>query len=72
MKPFFKDVMKFSSFIIQEVEEDQSLSPLDIEISFNEKELIEANKDYIFAEMKVDSVEIVEKYAECSVPGETK
>lgn len=67
LKPFFKDVMKFASFITTEIEEEKSLTPLQTEVPFDEKEIIEANKEYIFEEFKLASVEVVEKGQPCSI-----
>lgn len=43
LKPFFKDVMKFSSFVLDEIEAERSLSPLELETPFSEREIIESN-----------------------------
>jgi len=48
------------------------LAPLDVQLSFNEKELMLQNKEFIFADLKMETIEIVEKEAECSDSGDTK
>lgn len=73
LKPVFANAMKFASFIAEEVEEEKSLSPLQTEVPFNEKEIILSNQAYIFADMKLENIEVVEKDAPCtSTTAETK
>ena len=56
LKPKFKDVMKFQSFLCEEIEQDQNLNALNLESPFNQKETIEANQAYIFDNFKLDNI----------------
>lgn len=64
--------MKFSSFVIEEIENEWSLTPLELTTPFIEKDIIEGNRDYIFADMGLETIEIVEKGADCSITTDTK
>jgi len=53
--------MKFAAFLNDEVKENRSLDPLDLETPYNEKEIIEQYKYYIFAELNFKNIEFREK-----------
>ncbi len=63
-KTNFKNVMQFVNFVCKEVKVDESLSPLETETSFDEKELLEENREFIFGELKMETIRIVEKEEE--------
>ena len=62
-------VMKFAAFINQSIKESRSLDALDLEMPFNEKAIIERNKDFIFDEIKSENIEFVEKSEKCDIEG---
>ena len=55
------NAMKFSAFINDQVLEKRSLSPLDLEMPYNEKEIIEQNMEFIFGEIKIKNIDFKEK-----------
>jgi leucyl-tRNA synthetase len=67
LKAQFKDkkqlgkAMKFAAFVNDEVQEKRSLDPLDLEMPYNEKEIIEQNMEFIFGELNLSNIKFVEK-----------
>ena len=59
--------MKFASFMLQQVREELSLNPLSTEIPFNEGELLEQNKGFIFDSFKLAQIDIIERSVEGNV-----
>ena len=75
-KTLFKDkkelgkAMKSAAFLNDEVKESRSLDPLDLETPYNEKEMIEQHKDFIFGELvDIKNIEFKEKNEECDIEG---
>lgn len=64
--------MAFASFVTKEIKEERSLAPLELKAPFSEKEVLEAHKDYIFDELKMENVQIVEKAGEIEGDFDTK
>ncbi|CAI2376860.1 unnamed protein product [Moneuplotes crassus] len=75
LKAQFKDkkslgkAMKFAAFLSDEVKEKGSLDPLDLEMPFNEKEIIEENADFIFDKITATNIEYREKEEGCDIEG---
>ena len=61
--------MKFAAFVSDEVKEKRSLDPLDLEMPYNEKEIIQANQEFIFGGMDVKNIEFREKNEGCDIKG---
>jgi len=61
--------MQYAAFLNNEVKEIRSLAPLDLETQYNEKEIIEENKAFIFADIEVKNIEFKEKEEGCDVEG---
>ena len=53
--------MKFAAFLSEEVSETRSLDPLDLETPYNEREIINEHKEFIFGDLKFTNVEFKEK-----------
>lgn len=75
LKTLFKDkkslgnAMKFAAFVNNEVSEKRSLDPLDLEMSYSEKDVIQQNEEFIFGGIKVKNIEFREKNEGCDVEG---
>jgi hypothetical protein len=61
--------MKFAAFVNDEIEEKRSLDPLDLELSYNEKEVIQQNQEFIFGGIKIKNIEFREKGEGCDIEG---
>lgn len=72
IKKEFKKAMAFASFVAREIKEERSLAPLELKAPFDENAVLEAHKDYIFNEMKMETVTIVEKAGEIEGDFDTK
>jgi leucyl-tRNA synthetase len=62
-------IMKFAAFLNDEVKDQRSLDPLDLQTTYNEKEIIEQNREFIFGDIDVKNIEFREKNEGCDFEG---
>ena len=75
LKSYFTDkkelgkAMKFASTLSNEVNDSRSLDPLDLDISYNAKEIIDQHKEFIFGDIKIKNIDFKEKNEKCEIEG---
>ena len=61
--------MKFAATLNEEIHESRNLDFLDLETTYNVKEIIEQHSKFIFGEIKIKNVDFKEKNDKCDIEG---
>lgn len=61
--------MKFAATLNDEIRENRSLDFLDLETTYNVKEIIEQHSKFIFGELKIQNIDFKEKNEKCDIEG---